>query len=470
MRVLIVEDEEHVAARLDELLGGLKPRVDTVIASSRSSGIEALQSDEFDFILCDLRLPPHDGGVDVDEAHGLAVHSEAKTVCPGTPCLFFTGIGTSENVREQLSAGGTQDVFGTGEDYGMTRFLTKDKFLSCVERLESFNSELAVLDAIELKISGNNSGLDPIEGRALRLLARSLGGTSIEASSLGGLSGAQALRVTVKDDHARTLGSYFAKVDLRTNMKKERENYRQYVSPLLKMGHYPALGRDITAGIGKREALFYQLADEYTRSLFGVLELSERRATALVAVLREILAPWARVSERRAFRVGDLRIRRIKESFLQPYRDALGSAKTIEESEREMTTHCQHGDLHGFNVLCDESGSAVVIDFGNVGPAPACTDPIVLELSVLFHKYSPFRRSSWPARGQAEAWFDLERYLIGCPIPGFIKKCREWANEAGGPTDLPPVVYTEAVRQLKYGDANHERALEIARAAIREAI
>ena len=55
-------------------------------------------------------------------------------------------------------------------------------------------------------------------------------------------------------------------------MKKERENYHQYVSPRLKMGHYPALSRDIEAGIGKREALFYQLADGYVESLFGVLE------------------------------------------------------------------------------------------------------------------------------------------------------------------------------------------------------
>ena len=73
MRVLIVEDEQHVATRLDERLGRLKPRIDTIIAGSRTSGIEALQSSEFDFIVCDLRLPPQDGGVDTDEAHGLAV-------------------------------------------------------------------------------------------------------------------------------------------------------------------------------------------------------------------------------------------------------------------------------------------------------------------------------------------------------------------------------------------------------------
>ena len=131
-----------------------------------------------------------------------------------------------------------------------------------------------------------------------------------------------------------------------------------------------------------------------------------------------------------------------------------------------MTTSYQHGDLHGFNILCDASGGAVVIDFGNVGPAPTCMDPVILELSVLFHKDSPFRSTSWPTNEQAETWFNLDEYLLGCPVPTFIRKCREWAIEMGGSTELPPVVYAEAVRQLKYEDTNRERALGIARAAM----
>ncbi len=466
MRVLIVEDEQHVATRLDERLGRLKPRIDTIIAGSRTSGIEALQSSEFDFIVCDLRLPPQDGGVDTDEAHGLAVYYEARSVCPGTPCLFFTGFGTSQSVLEQLSAGGAHDVLGTGESYGMTRLLSKDNFLDCVNRLESFNTELAKLEAIRIDLSSSTSSLDSFERRALQLRARSLGGTSIEASTLGGLSGAQTLRATVKDDQGRTFGSYFAKIDLWPKMNQERENYRRYVNPLLKMGGYPALGPEIEAGIGKRETLFYQLADEYTESLFDVLEGNEDEAIAIVEVLRDIFGQWAELSEKKVLRIRDLRAQRIGDSEFQPHRDALSSTEGFEEIEREMMTSCQHGDLHGFNVLCNASGEAVVIDFGNVGPAPTCIDPIILELSILFHRDSPFRSNSWPTNKQAEAWFELDEYLLGCPVPGFIRKCREWANERGGTTDLPPVVYTEAVRQLKYEDTNRERALGIARAAM----
>ena len=468
MRVLVVEDDHDVARELKEHLSRVEPRVDTVVARSRSSGIDNIRREEFDFIVCDLRLPPYDGGVDIAEAHGLAVHSEAKTICPGTPCLFFTGFATSPEILEQLSSGGTHDIFGTGEGYGMTRLLNKGQFLDCLERLETLNSELATLDAIQVDLSGSKNSLDHLEERALRLLARPLGGTSIEANALGGQSGAQALRTSVKDNQGRRLASFFAKVGFRNKMNEERQNYHQYVSPLLAMGNYPALVRDIEAGIGKREALFYQLADEYTMSLFDVLKVNESSAIAVVAVLRRILAPWGELSGKQILSVRDLRAPRIDDSIFQTYRCDLGSSEDFERVEQEMMTSYQHGDLHGCNVLCNELGGAIVIDFGNVAPAPSCIDPIILELSVLFHSDSPFRCDSWPTNEQATAWFNLEKYLNGCPVPGFIRKCREWANESARPTDLPPVVYAEAVRQLKYQDTNHERALGIARAAMSE--
>ena len=466
MKVLIVEDESHVAAELSDCLSGCEPQIDSVIVGSRSSAFEALQDDSFDFIVCDLRLPPNDGGVDTDEAHGLAVHSEAKTLCPGTPRLFFTGFTTSSAVSEQLSSGGTFDIWGSGEQYAMTRLLTKDRLMECVDRIAAFNSELATLDTIRLEQSGIKRSLDHTEQRALRILARRLHGTSIEATLLGGQSGARALSTSVKDEEGRTLGSYFTKIGARTKMKEERERYQQFVSPLLKLGHYPALEYNIEAGLGKREALFYQLADGYTRSLFDVLVLCESAAIVVVEALRETFSPWAAVTERKSIRIRDLRAQKMNDSAFLPYRGALSDVENFEAIELELTTSCQHGDLHGFNVLCSESGKAVVIDFGNVGPAPSCVDPILLELSLLFHSDSPFRNYSWPTTEQAESWFNLQEYLVGCPVPKFITKCREWAIAASGSRELPPVLYTEAVRQLKYEDTNHERALGIARAAM----
>ena len=470
LRVLIVEDDKRVATRLKERLSEMKPSIDSVIATSLSSGVAALRSQEFDFIICDLRLPPQDGGVNTAEVHGLAVYSEAHTICPGTPRLFFTGFATSQNVREQLSSGGTHDVFGTGENYPMTRMLTKDEFSACVERLNEFNSELAILDTIGIELSSSESSLDGMETRALQLAARLLGGTSIEASAQGGLSGAQTLRAVVKNNDGRAHGFYFAKIDLWTRLKQERENYYLHVSPMLRIGDFPALVQEIEAGIGKRAALFYQLADGYTKSLFDVLEEHESDAISVIGALRDILAPWVNAKEKKTIRLRDIRTQRIDDETFEPYQDVLGSAEAFEEIKLEMTTSCQHGDLHGLNVLCKTSEEVVVIDFGNVGPAPICTDPVTLELSVLFHRDSPFRNSSWPTNKQAEAWFNLEEYLVGCPVPDFIRECREWASETDGASALSPVVYAQSVQQLKYEDTNHELALGIARAAIQKGI
>ena len=469
MRVLIVEDEQYVVDELCESMARLTPSVETVIARSRSSGIDELHGREFDFIICDLRLPTHDGGVDTEEEHGLAVHSVVRSVCPGTPCLFFTGYGTSEAILEQLSSGETHDILGTGCRYSMTRLLEKDRLTSCVNRVDNFNSGLESLDAVRIDLLDSRCSLQQNEKRALRLLARSFGGTRIEARALGGLSGAQTLRVSVKDDQGLLRASYFVKIDLRSELEEERENFRQYISPYLGFRRFPSLEMEIRAGIGKREALCYQLATEHTESFFDVLAESERDALAVIGELRETFGPWLALGKKKVVRIGDLRAARIADSEFYPYRNVLGSTENFENARREMTFSCQHGDLHGFNILCSPSNEVAIIDFGNVGLAPTCIDPIILELSVLFHKESPFRCNSWPTYEQAESWFDLEDYLNGCPFPSFIKKCREWASEIGGSAELPPVVYAETVRQLKYEDTNRERALGIARAAMRNA-
>ncbi len=468
MKLLLVEDEPGVVDRLRARLSTLEPSIAIVIARSRSSAVEKLEQHEFDFIICDLRLPPQDGGLDIFEEHGLAVHAEIRNCTPGTPCLFFTGFGTSGNVVERLSTGGTQNIFGTDERYPMTHLLPKDEFLSCVERVRHFNAELALLELIDIKLSDGGSGLDHIDNRALQLVARSHHGTSVEGSTLGGLSGAQTLKLRVADDRGRTLANYFMKIDVRAKIEAERQNYRSYVSPLLKMGTYPALNRELEAGIGKREALCYQLAEDYSQSLFTLLAQDEAAAMAIVERLQALFEPWTKFCEPTPHSIHDLRAQRISDSRLLKYQATLGAIEKFESTEQEITTSYQHGDLHGSNVLCNGSEGAVVIDFANVGSAPACIDPIILELSVLFHSDSPFRRHTWPTNDQAGAWFNIEEYLTGCPVPGFIKRCREWASQAGNPSDLAPVVYVEALRQLKYEDTNHQLALGIAKAAMTE--
>ncbi|MXZ01060.1 response regulator [Candidatus Poribacteria bacterium] len=468
LKVLLIEDDQSLVHELRQELVGLDAGIEAVIAKSKSTGISAIQNDEFDIIICDFRIPPHDGGVDANEEHGIAVHLVARNLCPGTPCLLFTAHATLENVSNLLSSGGTQDIFGTGNLYEMTKLLKKDHFLSCIELLERFNSELRELETIRIDYSGDTNTLDKMERRALRLLARPLEGTSIEAEALSGLSGARTLKAIVKNNKGHVVASQFVKIAERAKLKRELENYDLHVVPLLKLGRFPALGRRIIAGIGKREALIYQLADDYTLTLFDVLSESDCRAAAVVSKLQDILNPWLDSSEESQLGLVDLLARHFDEKDMRSMLDSYWPLEALEEVKQKVTCCCQHGDLHGFNVLCNESGGAVVIDFGNVGFAPACLDPVVLELSILFHRDSPFRKSSWPTIEQTEAWFDIDEYVRDCPCPNFVKKCREWAIETGGTLDLPLVVFSHALRQLKYPNTDHERALGIARAAKRQ--
>ncbi len=466
MKLLIVEDEEHVSEALNRRLSRSKPSIEISVTRSRSSAVDALRRYEFDFIVCDLKLPPNDGGLDANVEHGFEVHSVAKDVCPGTPSMFFTGYGMNQNVMDELAHGPTHDVLGTGENYPMTQLVTKDDFLTCVDYLETFNAELAKLEAISLEPTGTSLSLDRFESRALQLQARSLGGTKIIAESLGGLSGAKALKVTIQDHQDLSLGAYFAKIDERNELSLERENYHEYVLPQLDVGFIPAMGSEIDAGIGKRQALFYQLARRYSESLFDVLVRSEGDAVDAVKDLRGVFKPWTHQSVTKKVRIRDLRAERISDAALQPHRQSLGSTEYFEGLELESATGLQHGDLHGLNVLCDADGPPVVVDFGNVRHAPICIDPVSLELSVLFHPESPFRSGAWPTENQTEAWFNLDRYLRNCPIPEFIKECRLWAHETSNSESLSAAVYAEAVRQLKFPDSDHERALSIGRSAL----
>lgn len=468
MKVLLIEDDMNLVGKICQHLSGSDPRIEITVATNRSKGIFAIESEEFDFIICDLRIPPREASFDARDAHGLAVHSTARHLCPGTPCLFFTGFATDRNVSEQLSSGGTYDIFGTGKPFSMTQLLKKDELTSCIKLLEDFSSELSILGAIRIDYLEGTRDLDKMEKRALRIYARPLGGTNVEAETLRGLSGARTIRARVRDDKGHLVASQFVKIAPRVKLEKELENYRKHVGPLLSLGRFPSLEEIIDAGIGKRMALFYQFAEEYPDDLFDVLSESDCEAAAMVELLRDTLKPWMDKREERLLCLREFREGRIDSAKLRPFLNALGPIEALEEVKGQVRISCQHGDLHGFNVLCNASGKAVVLDFGNVGPAPACLDPVILEQSVLFHSRSPFRNSPWPTIEQTEVWFNIEEYLRNCPIPNFIKKCREWAVEVGGSPGFPWVVYSEALRQLKFDDTDHDRALGIARAAVRE--
>jgi hypothetical protein len=253
-----------------------------------------------------------------------------------------------------------------------------------------------------------------------------------------------------------------AKIGGWRNIRDERERYRRHVAPLLGAGNFTPEMDVVEAGAASTAGIFYTLAAEYDRSLFSLLRADPDSAARVVGRVQVIEEPW---------RVGaasvNLRVRQVRQLLL-----ADGETDRIvaefEDREVDIRRCRQHGDLHGLNVLTASGERAVLIDYGEVtDQAPASLDPVILELSLVFHPAAADTRGGWPTLDSARSWDSLDRYLVGCPVPAFVKACRKWAFDvSAGDREVYANVYSFALRQLKYPDTNHELAEAIGRSAI----
>jgi aminoglycoside phosphotransferase (APT) family kinase protein len=148
--------------------------------------------------------------------------------------------------------------------------------------------------------------------------------------------------------------------------------------------------------------------------------------------------------------VADIRRLVVEDARLRPEQ-----SNAINEAAESKLVHVrwcmQHNDLHVFNILVGNDGDAIVIDFANVGSAPAAFDPVTLELSVAFHEAAYSRFGGWPTEESAAVWSNLNEYLVGCPYPDFVRACREWAHSTGaGDGEVWASVYAYTIGQLRF--------------------
>jgi hypothetical protein len=117
-------------------------------------------------------------------------------------------------------------------------------------------------------------------------------------------------------------------------------------------------------------------------------------------------------------------------------------------------------------VLIRDGETPLLIDYGAVEWAPACVDPLILELSLLFHPECRRVAAPWPSADQALAWPGLDEYIKGTRLAPFIRACRDWAF-AAEPLDkgVYATAYAFAARQLKFDSVDHDLAAAVATAA-----
>ncbi len=464
MRILLIEDEERTV----EELTGLLARgcgADVVVAHGLEEALDIISDrEDFDLIVCDLRIPTRRGSLEVDENHGIRVHDQARSLWPGVPSIFFSGYANLQNIGNRLSTGLSADLFGTGEQWVLVDHFDKKDQPDFINRAISLADGINGLNDVELE-GVEDLSMGEYEARPLRIYGRQLGGSRLRLSRLGGLSGAKVVQVEVLDPSSNVVGLVVAKVALVADVEDEMSRYDLHVAPVLDIGALAHRTGQVLAGAGRFGAVFYRLASSGS-DLFDVIKESDEEAALVVEHLRDAFAVWQRAATRVPITVGELRSSRVDESKLDPFTSELDEIKwrEVEALSIEMPQAVQHCDLHGKNVLIAEDGSPVVIDYGDVGLAPVVLDPITLELSLLLHEEHP-DLEEWPSVEEGRQWFDLDAYTHGCPVPRFVRECRAWATEWCSETEIAAMVYAHAVRQLKYPDTDKALALAIAGAA-----
>lgn len=259
-----------------------------VVAGCREEALTLISEDEFDLIICDVKIPPTADSADVDERHGFAVQAKARAQCPGTPTIFLTGFAPDIDVRRQLSRGGVASIFTLG-NYPLSQLMEKDE----VEELERLVSELAGAEiALNTACSVTpTSSADQMLTRAVQMYAHKTGHTSASAVSTSGLSGARTCRVHLTSKTGAP-ASIFIKVLGWEDAEAEYERFNRFVPNRLAPGLFAPSLPPLNTGLRKQTALVSTLASSGSVSLFQQMIADPTGAAATIDHLAGALAAW----------------------------------------------------------------------------------------------------------------------------------------------------------------------------------
>lgn len=95
-KILIVEDEDAIRRVLTKILKEEDPSFETVEAADGKAGLDAFEKDDFDLVICDIKMPKMDG-VEMLEA--------AKNLKPEIPFLMISGHGDLDTAVQTMRLG-----------------------------------------------------------------------------------------------------------------------------------------------------------------------------------------------------------------------------------------------------------------------------------------------------------------------------------------------------------------------------
>jgi CheY-like chemotaxis protein len=459
--VLIVEDEADFIDELRQVFAELPGSNDLKVARSRSAAFDLLKNEFFDLIVLDLNIPTIDDALDADPEHGHAVFARARSVAPGTPIFVLTGSPAEDFIPEMLRQQQQVDIWSEGQKVGTIVFLKKSNFDECSAMLEPIVFAINALSDVELDRGGANLTLQ--DDRLVRIFAKKFGGTRCLVSSLsGGLSGTKVIRLCVTDSGGALVHDAVAKLGSPVDIRAEGDRFDNQVVRLDPRAT-PRKLATLDFGAGAVAGVFYGLAEGFEASAFEIARHQDGRCARAIKSIEAVTKRWTDGVSQTRRTIRDVRQRLLSDDELARVigQYPINWVTDFETSQIQTRWACIHGDLHGSNVLISSDGSAVLIDYGDVGNGPASLDPVTLELSLLFHPQR-LDMAGWPSIDQARQWGSIDAYLERCPAAEFIHECREWAARvSAGNREIAASAYSYLIRQLKYDDTNKDLALAL---------
>ncbi len=149
-RILVVEDDPHLAAGLAENLREEGFRVETLGDGNRA--VEWFDHESCDLIVLDVMLPGRDG---------FAVCSELRARGTLTPVLFLTARGDPADRVRGLESGGDDYL---AKPFHLQEFLLRVRAI--LRRWEWYKSSSASAPAATLRFSGNEVDFRAFRGRS----------------------------------------------------------------------------------------------------------------------------------------------------------------------------------------------------------------------------------------------------------------------------------------------------------------
>jgi CheY-like chemotaxis protein len=272
LRILLIEDDKDDVRVILDAIRARDIDATVTVATSRDSAEAQLEAFAFEFVVCDLKIPTVDGGLDAEIQHGLAAFSVAQEKLFGAPVMFLSAFGTVEILEDILAKGRQDDPYGRREPEQMLHSVQKSRLTRAIDIVERASIEASTLNGIVCRHDGT---LDWAEERVIQIFARMYQGVEVQVREFrGGLSNTKTLLVRVTDGLGAFKARGVMKIGSLDRVEDESDRYAANVPAVLGEGVFVPQADVIRAGADGRGAVVFTFADDHV-DLYGQLNDDE---------------------------------------------------------------------------------------------------------------------------------------------------------------------------------------------------